>query len=56
MTIIYMGLALIGTVIVLLWYKNAPFVNITVIVLLILLFAGLWQFTVRAELRAHSGA
>ena len=55
-TLIYMGLALIGTVIALLWYKRAPFVNVAVIVLPILLFAGLWQFTVRAESRAHSGA
>jgi UDP-GlcNAc:undecaprenyl-phosphate/decaprenyl-phosphate GlcNAc-1-phosphate transferase len=55
-TLTYMGLALIGTVIALLWYKRAPFVNIIVIVFPILLFAGLWRFTVRAELRAHSGA
>jgi len=55
-TLIYIGLASIGTVIALLWYKRAPFVNIVVIVLPILLFAGLWRFTVRAELRAHSGA
>ena len=55
-TLIYMGLALIGTVIALLWYKRAPFVSVVVIVLPILLFAGLWRFTVRAESRAHSGA
>jgi UDP-N-acetylmuramyl pentapeptide phosphotransferase/UDP-N-acetylglucosamine-1-phosphate transferase len=55
-TFIYMGLALIGTVIALLWYKRAPFVNAAVIVLPILLFAGLWRFTIRAESRAHSGA
>ena len=55
-TLLYMGLALIGTVIALLWYKNAPFINITVIVLPILLFAGLWRFAVRAESRAHSRA
>jgi UDP-N-acetylmuramyl pentapeptide phosphotransferase/UDP-N-acetylglucosamine-1-phosphate transferase len=55
-TLIYMGLALIGTVIALLWYKRAPFVDAVVIVLPILLFAGLWRFTVRAESRAHSGA
>jgi UDP-N-acetylmuramyl pentapeptide phosphotransferase/UDP-N-acetylglucosamine-1-phosphate transferase len=55
-TLIYIGLASIGTVIALLWYKRAPFVNIVVIVLPILLFAGLWRLTVRAELRAHSGA
>jgi len=55
-TLIYMGLALIGTVLALLWYKRAPFVNVAVIVLPIVLFAGLWRFTVRAESRAHSGA
>jgi UDP-N-acetylmuramyl pentapeptide phosphotransferase/UDP-N-acetylglucosamine-1-phosphate transferase len=54
-TLIYMGLALIGTVIALLWYKRAPFVKVAVIVLPILLFAGLWRFTVRAESRAHPG-
>jgi UDP-N-acetylmuramyl pentapeptide phosphotransferase/UDP-N-acetylglucosamine-1-phosphate transferase len=54
-TLIYIGLASIGTVIALLWYKRAPFVNVVVIVLPILLFAGLWRFTVRAELRAHPG-
>jgi UDP-N-acetylmuramyl pentapeptide phosphotransferase/UDP-N-acetylglucosamine-1-phosphate transferase len=55
-TLIYMGLALIGTIIALLWYKRAPFVNVAVIVFSILLFAGLWRFTIRAESRAHSGA
>ena len=55
-TLVYMGLALIGTVIALLWYKRTAFVNVAVIVLPILLFAGLWRFTVRAEFRAHSGA
>jgi UDP-N-acetylmuramyl pentapeptide phosphotransferase/UDP-N-acetylglucosamine-1-phosphate transferase len=55
-TLIYMGLALIGTVIALLWYKRAPFVDSVVIAVPILLFAGLWRFTVRAESRAHSGA
>jgi len=55
-TLVYMGLALIGTVIALLWCKRAPFVNVAVIVLPILLFAGLWRFTVRAESRAHSRA
>lgn len=55
-TLVYMGLALIGTVIALLWYKRTAFVNVAVIVLPILLFAGLWRFTVRAESRAHSGA
>ena len=55
-TLVYMGLALIGTVIALLWYKRAPFVNVAVIVLPIVLFAGLWRFTVRAESRAHSRA
>jgi UDP-N-acetylmuramyl pentapeptide phosphotransferase/UDP-N-acetylglucosamine-1-phosphate transferase len=54
--LLYMGLALIGTVIALLWYKGAPFVNVAVIVFPILLFAGLWRFTVRAESRAHLGA
>jgi UDP-N-acetylmuramyl pentapeptide phosphotransferase/UDP-N-acetylglucosamine-1-phosphate transferase len=52
-TLVYMGLALMGTVIALLWYKRAPFVNVAVIVLPILLFAGLWRFTVRAESRAN---
>jgi len=55
-TLTYMGLALIGTVIALLWYKRVPFVNVVVIVLPVLLFAGLWRFTVRAESRAPSGA
>ncbi|MCX6570945.1 MAG: glycosyltransferase family 4 protein [Candidatus Aminicenantes bacterium] len=55
-TLIYMGLALIGTFIALLWYKRAPFVNVAVIVLPILLFVGLWRFAIRAESRAHSGA
>lgn len=55
-TLIYMGLALIGTGIALLWYKRAPFVNVVVILLPILVFAGLWRFTVRAESRAHPGA
>jgi len=56
MALVYMGLALIGTVLALLWYIRAPFVNVAVIALPILLFAGLWQFTVRAESRARSGA
>lgn len=55
-TLIYMGLALIGTIIALLWYKRTPFVNVAVIVLPILLFAGLWRFAIRAESRVHSGA
>jgi UDP-N-acetylmuramyl pentapeptide phosphotransferase/UDP-N-acetylglucosamine-1-phosphate transferase len=55
-TLVYMALALIGTVIALLWYKRVPFVNVAVIVLPIVLFAGLWRFVVRAESRAHSGA
>jgi UDP-N-acetylmuramyl pentapeptide phosphotransferase/UDP-N-acetylglucosamine-1-phosphate transferase len=52
-TLIYMSLASIGTVIALLWYKRMPFASITVIVLPILLFAGLWRFTVRVESRAN---
>lgn len=55
-TLVYIALAAIGAVISLLWYKRAPFVNVAVFVLPILLFAGLWRFTVRAESRAHSGA
>lgn len=55
-TLVYIILALMGTIIALLWYKRAPFVNAAVIVLPIVLFAGLWRFTVRAESRAHSGA
>jgi UDP-N-acetylmuramyl pentapeptide phosphotransferase/UDP-N-acetylglucosamine-1-phosphate transferase len=54
-TFIYVTLASIGSVIALLWYKRAPFVNVVVIVLPILLFAGLWRFTVGAESRAHPG-
>ena len=54
--LVYMGLALMGTVIALLWYKRAPFVNVAVIMLPVLLFLGLWRFTVSAESRAHSGA
>jgi UDP-N-acetylmuramyl pentapeptide phosphotransferase/UDP-N-acetylglucosamine-1-phosphate transferase len=55
-TLVYIALATTGTIIALLWYKRAPFVNVVIIVLPILLFAGLWRFTVRAESRAHSGA
>ncbi|MBE3136322.1 MAG: glycosyltransferase family 4 protein [Thermoplasmata archaeon] len=55
-TLVYMALAAAGTIIALLWYIRAPFVNVAVIVLPIVLFAGLWRFTVRAESRAHSGA
>ena len=55
-TLIYMGLALIGTVIALLWFKSLPFVNVVVVVLPVMLFAGLWRFTIRAEARARSGA
>ena len=55
-TLVYIALAATGAIIALLWYKRAPFVNVVVIVLPILLFAGLWRFTVRAESRAHSGA
>jgi UDP-N-acetylmuramyl pentapeptide phosphotransferase/UDP-N-acetylglucosamine-1-phosphate transferase len=54
-TLIYVGLALIGTVIALLWYKSAPFINVAVVVLPFALFAGLWRFTVRAESRTHVG-
>jgi UDP-N-acetylmuramyl pentapeptide phosphotransferase/UDP-N-acetylglucosamine-1-phosphate transferase len=53
-TLVYMGLALVGAVIALLWHKKAPFVDSVVIVLPILLFAGLWRFTIRAESHAHS--
>jgi len=55
-TLVYIALAAIGVIIALLWYKRAPFVNVAVIVLPIVLFTGLWRFTVRAESRAHSGA
>ncbi len=51
-TFIYLALALIGTVIALLWYKNVPLVDVVVVVLPLLLFAGLWRFTIRAEVRA----
>lgn len=50
-TLVYMALAAAGTIIALLWYKRAPFVNAAVIMLPILLFAGLWRFTLRAESR-----
>lgn len=52
--LVYMGLALIGTVVALLWYQRAPFINLAVIVLPILLFAALWRFTVKAESRSNS--
>jgi UDP-N-acetylmuramyl pentapeptide phosphotransferase/UDP-N-acetylglucosamine-1-phosphate transferase len=55
-TLIYVGLALMGIVIALLWYKRAPFVDAVVLVLPILLFAGLWRFTIRAESHALPGA
>jgi UDP-N-acetylmuramyl pentapeptide phosphotransferase/UDP-N-acetylglucosamine-1-phosphate transferase len=55
-TLTYMGLALTGTIIALLWYTREPFVDSVVLVLPILLFAGLWRFTVRAESRAHSAS
>jgi len=52
-TLIYVSLASIGTVIALLWYKRVPFVSVVAILLPILLFAGLWRFTARAETRVH---
>jgi UDP-N-acetylmuramyl pentapeptide phosphotransferase/UDP-N-acetylglucosamine-1-phosphate transferase len=52
-TLVYICLASIGAIIALLWYKSVPLANEITIVLPILLFAGLWRFTVRAELRAH---
>lgn len=55
-TLIYMGMASIGAVVALLWYRQAPFVSAIVIALPILLFVGLWRFTVRAESRAQSRA
>jgi len=55
-TLIYMVLASIGAVIALLWYEKVAFVDAVVILLPILIFAGLWRFTVRAESRAHSAA
>ena len=55
-TLLYMGLALIGTVIALLWHKSAPFVNVVVVLLPVMLFVGLWRFTIRAEARARSRA
>jgi len=53
-TLVYMGLAVIGTVIALLWLERVPSADVLVILLPILLFAGLWRFTVRAEARAKS--
>jgi UDP-N-acetylmuramyl pentapeptide phosphotransferase/UDP-N-acetylglucosamine-1-phosphate transferase len=55
-TLVYMSLALIGAFIALLWYVRAPLVDAIVLVIPILLFAGLWRFTVRAESCAQSGA
>jgi UDP-N-acetylmuramyl pentapeptide phosphotransferase/UDP-N-acetylglucosamine-1-phosphate transferase len=55
-TLIYMGLALIGVIIAFLWYKRVPFVDAFVISFPVLLFVGLWRFTIKAESRARQGA
>jgi UDP-N-acetylmuramyl pentapeptide phosphotransferase/UDP-N-acetylglucosamine-1-phosphate transferase len=52
-TLLYMGLAVIGTVLALLWYQRAPLIDAAVVVLPLLLFVGLWRFTVSAELRTQ---
>ena len=53
-TLTYMGLAAVGTVIAILWYKGSALNNEMVVLLPALLFLGLWRFVVRAESRAHS--
>jgi UDP-N-acetylmuramyl pentapeptide phosphotransferase/UDP-N-acetylglucosamine-1-phosphate transferase len=53
-TLIYIGLALIGAILALLWYLDIPFIDIIVCTIPILLFLGLWKFTVSSEARARS--
>jgi UDP-N-acetylmuramyl pentapeptide phosphotransferase/UDP-N-acetylglucosamine-1-phosphate transferase len=53
--LIYIGLGTIGACIAFLWYLKTPFFNIAAIAVPIMLFAGLWRFTVNAESRLSSG-
>jgi len=52
-TLLYVGLALVGVIVALIWYKRAPFADAVVLMVPLLLFAGLWRFTVKAESFAH---
>jgi len=54
-SLLYIGLALAGDFMAFLWYKGAPLMGAVVVAAPVLLFAGLWLFTVRAESRARKG-
>jgi UDP-N-acetylmuramyl pentapeptide phosphotransferase/UDP-N-acetylglucosamine-1-phosphate transferase len=54
-TLIYMGLALIGAILAFLWAKDSYGSDILVILIPALLFFGLWRITSRAEKRFHPG-
>jgi UDP-N-acetylmuramyl pentapeptide phosphotransferase/UDP-N-acetylglucosamine-1-phosphate transferase len=52
-TLIYIGLALIGAILAFLWVKDAWGSDILVILIPMLLFFGLWRIAIRAEKRSH---
>ena len=52
-TLIYMGLALTGAILAILWVKDSCGSDILVILIPALLFFCLWRTTIRAEKRSH---